>query len=519
MKLHNVVTTNPELTFKIGVLCNDAFIENPDQEKDDWIIKGSSTSKAILESAIDNGINVVQMREENEELEQTAFDSKNKYILSLRKNKGKRTLYICGAPEKILERSKNAKKWEEEVNKLSEQGFRVVAVGYKEIKRASKDLNTIANNFDFVGLIAFADPLREDVKDAVQKCEKAGIKTILATGDHILTARYIAKQIGIETTEENIMEGSELASLSDAELEKRINKVSVFARVEPKDKLRIVSAWQKKGKVVAMTGDGVNDAPAIKKADIGIALGSGTDVAIESSDLVLMDDSFSTIVNTIEEGRVVLDNLRKSISYVLADSFASAILISFSTIIFGWPLPILAVQILWNNIIEDALPTISFAFEPKEKKVMERKPISKKAPLLTKEMKTLIFATGIIDQFFILFIFWMLYSVKGLDIEFIRTIIFGCVCVDTAFVIFAYKNLRKNIWQFNPLSNMWLNISAIISIIAFAISIYVPMFQSLLQTVPLGIGSWVLIIGTAILSLAGVEITKYFFIARHQTED
>jgi len=519
MKLHNIITSSPDLALKIGILCNDAFIENPEEEKrDNWIIKGSSTSKAILESAINNGMDIVNIRKNNEELQNVPFNSKNKYLLSLRKEGKKRKLYICGAPEKVLERSKNAQKWQEEINKLSDQGFRVVAVGYKEIKRTSQDLNNIANNFNFVGLIAFSDPLRDDVKESIERCKEAGIITILATGDHVLTAKHIANQIGMDITEENIIDGEALNKLSDAELEKRLGKIKVFARVEPKDKLRIVNLWQKKGKVIAMTGDGVNDAPAIKKADIGIALGSGTDVAIESSDLVLMDDSFSTIVKTIEEGRVILDNLRKSISYVLADSFSSAILISFSTIIFGWPLPILPVQILWNNLIEDSLPMISFAFEPKEKNIMQRRPIPKKSPLLTKEMKTLIFATGTIDQFFILIVFWFLYIFKGLDIEYVRTLMFGCICIDTAFVIFAYKNLRKNIWQFNPFSNMWLNVSAIIVFISFAAAIYLPVFQTLLKTVPLGLGSWCIVISTALLSLIAIELTKHFFIARHQTE-
>ncbi|HOI60218.1 MAG TPA: HAD-IC family P-type ATPase [Candidatus Pacearchaeota archaeon] len=511
MRLNNIITDRGELALKASVLCSDAYLD------DKGSIIGSPTGCAILEGALNNNFNIKQVLE-SEELQNLPFNSENKYALSLRKDGNKRILYICGAPEKLIKKSKNAHLWEEEIKRLAEKGLRVVGVGYKEIKKTNKDLNKIANDFDFIGLLSFIDPLRVDVREAIETCKKAGIKTILATGDHALTAKRIAEEIGLEIGNENIMDGQELDNLNDTELLEKIGKIKVFARVEPRHKLRIVDMWQKKGKVIAMTGDGINDAPAIKKADIGIALGSGTEVAKEASDLVLLDDSFNTIVKTIKEGRIALDNLRKSLSYSLADSFASIILIGFSTIIFGWPLPVLAVQILWNNLIEDTFPGMAFAFEPKEKNVMERKP-AKKTNLMTKEMKVLIFATGIIDEFLILLSFYFLYFVKGFELEYVRTVVFAMMSIDTVFTIFCYKNLRKNLWQINPFSNIYLNFACIFVIILCFAAIYLPILQTFLKTVSLDIFAWIIIILIAILSVVGIELTKYFFITKHHTEE
>lgn len=511
MKLNNIVTEKGELALKASVLCSDAYVN----EKGDLI--GSPTSRAILQGAIDSNYNVKEILK-LEELQSLPFNSENKYALSLRKEDKKRILYICGAPEVLIKKSKNAKLWEEEIDRLTKKGLRVIGVGYKEIKKTSKDLNKIANGFNFIGLLSFIDPLRDGVKEAIETCKKAGIRTILVTGDHILTARTIAEEVGLEVKEENIISGQELDVLNDNDFVKKIDKIKVFARVEPRHKLRIVDAWQKKGRIVAMTGDGINDAPAIKKANIGISLGSGTEVVKEVSDLVLLDDDFNTIIRTIEEGRVALDNLRKSISYSLADSFASIILIGFSTIIFGWPLPILAVQVLWNNLIEDTFPGIAFAFEPKENDVMKRKPV-KKNKLMTKEMKILIFATGIVDEFLVLLAFYFLYFVKGLDLEYVRTVVFAIISMDTVFTIFCYKNLKKNLWKINPFSNMYLNIACIFVIILCLSAIYLPSLQVFLKTVPIDASAWSIVVLIAILSVIGIEATKHFFISRKNTED
>jgi len=511
MKLNNIISKEGELTLKASVLCSDAYID----EKNN--ILGSPTGSAILKGALENNFDLKKTLE-IEELQKLPFNSENKYALSLRKEKGKKFLYILGAPERIIKKSKKAELWEKEIERLAKKGLRVVGVGYKEIKKTNKDLNKIANDFHFIGLLSFIDPLREDVKESIETCKRAGIKTILATGDHLLTAKNVAEQIGLEITDESVMTGQELDLLSDNELIEKIGKIKVFARVEPRHKLRIVDIWQRKGKVIAMTGDGINDAPAIKKADIGISLGSGTEVAKEASDLVLLDDSFNTIVKTVEEGRIALDNLRKSVSHSLADAFASIILVGFSSIVFGWPLPILAVQILWVNLIEDTFPGMAFAFEPKEKNVMERSP-AKKNNLMTKEMKTLIFATGIIDEFFILIAFYVLYFKQGLDLDYVRTMIFAMMSIDAIFVIFCYKNLRKNLWQINIFSNLYLNFACIFVFILCLSAIYLPFFQTILKTTFLDFYAWLIILLIGLLSVLFIEATKYFFIAKKKTEN
>lgn len=521
MATAEIVAEDRKSALRTAVLCNETIIENPEDNPINWRIKGAPTDVALLKSGIEEGLLKPRLEAESEEIALHPFDTKLKYQLSLRKENGSYILYIAGAPERIAGFSKEKDSWQKKIENLTKKGYRVIGLGYKKIKEKDlgQDLENLVENINFQGLLALKDPLRDDVVESIKICKRAGMEPIMATGDHKLTASAIAKEVGLEVDSESVLEGSDLDKISDEDLLKKLSKIKVYARVEPKHKLRIVSLWQQKGKVIAMTGDGVNDAPALKKADIGVALGSGTEVAKEASDLVLLDDSFSVIIKTIEEGRVILDNLRKSIAYVLADSFASVILVGISKIFFGWPLPILAPQILWNNVVEDTLPNIAYAFEPKEEDVMKRKPSAAKTPLLTKEMKILIFGTGLIDQFIALFVFWYLWGCKGMDLDYVRTLVFATICIDTAFVVFSYKNLRKNIWNISLFSNKWLNISALVVFFSLALAVYFPPLQQILQTVPLGMGSWILLIGVGLTSVLLIEITKWYFISRHKTEE
>jgi len=526
MELAEILATDKKLAFKIAALCNEAFIEKPQNPPQDWKIIGTPTDRALIISALKYQILKPELEKKSEELAKLPFDPTLKFQLSLRKEGEKILLFISGAPERILERAKNKEGWSEKIEGLAKKGLRVIGVGYKEISDlkseisnlGKEELERMAEDFTLVGLMGLKDPIRKEVPEAIRVAKEAGLVPVIVTGDHKITAKAVAREIGLEVKEDEILEGRELDQLSREELKNKISQIKIFARAEPLHKIKIIQAWQSQGEVVAMTGDGVNDAPALKRADVGVALGSGTEVAKFASDLILLDDSFSTLVKAIEEGRRILDNLRKGITYVMANSFASAVIVGLATL-FGWPLPILAVQILWNNIVEDSLPNLAYAFEPGEKEIMKRKPPSPKVPLLTKEMKILIFATGTIYQSFGLLLFGILWKILGMSLDYCRTMVFGVLVLNTAFVIFGYKNLRKNIFHYNPFSNQVLNLSALIIVAFFALSIYLPHLQKLLHTVALGWGSWLILVGISLASLALIELTKWYFISRRLIQE
>jgi len=521
MEVQQTEAQDKDLALKISVLCNESFIENPEDPPESWKLVGSPTDKALLSVAAKYGVTREALERDSTEISRLPFDPYHKYLLSLRKDGDKTFLYVSGAPERILKKSQNAEQHKNTLEELTRKGLRVIGVAYREISdkdAQNPDLIELVKDLTFAGFFALRDPLRKEVKEAVRVCQRAGMRPIMITGDHKLTAQAIAEEIGLEIEDDNVIVGDELSSLSDEEFEKRLDSIKIYARAEPQHKMRVIQAWQKRGKIVGMTGDGVNDAPALKKADIGISLGSGTEVAKESSDLVLLNDSFGIIIKSIEEGRVILDNLRKAISYALADSFTSIILVGIATVILGWPLPILPVQILWNNFVEDTMPNIAYSFEPEEDDVMRRKPPPPKAPLLNRQMRVLIFGTGLIDQFIALALFWYIWKNLGLDLSYARTMVFGAICIDTAFVIYCYKSLRKNIWKINLFSNKWLNISSLVVILTFAMAIYLPPLQRVLHTVSLDALSWLVLLVIGITSMFLIEVTKWIFITRHQVD-
>ena len=312
---------------------------------------------------------------------------------------------------------------------------------------------------------------------------------------------------------ENILEGYQLDLMEDKELQKKVEKIEIYARVDPKHKMRIIEAWQKRGEVVAMTGDGVNDAPALKKADIGVALGSGTDVAKEASDLILLNNNFSIIVAAIEEGRVILDNLKKIIVYLLSDSLSEVVLIGGS-LILGLPLPLIPVQILWVNLIADSLPNMALAFEKKEKDVMKRRPQTKTA-LLDKKVKALILIVGGVTSLILFSLFLWLFKNTN-DLTYIRTMLFVALGIDSLFYVFSCKSLERPIWRINPFSNKYLIASVFIGFIMMGLALYLPLFQTLLRTVSLGMKDWLILLAIGLLNIATIEIVKWWFIAKKQ---
>ncbi|MFH1611969.1 MAG: HAD-IC family P-type ATPase [bacterium] len=520
------------LALKIAMLGTESFIENFEEPMKKWIIRGRATEKALLLAGIQAGLSKKELEQQYPRIDRILFDPLLKYSAGFYKlNSKKNVLYTVGSPDKLLKMSSylhtdgtvdklsssDFKKLTKKYEDLTRQGFRVLAVAYREfsVGEEYKNPNELCDKLTFVGFFALHDPIRKGTREMMDICRRAGMKPIIVTGDHKLTAKAVAEKLGFKISSKNILEGEKLAEMSDNEFHKKFKNIQIYARVEPAQKLRIVEMWQGTGAVVAMTGDGINDAPALRHADIGVAVGSGTDVAKEVSDLIILTDNFSVIVAAIEEGRAIIDNIRKVIVYLLSDSFTEVILIGGSLLV-GFPLPILAAQILWVNLIEDGPMGISLAFERKEKDVMNQKPKAYNMQLLNREMKVLIFIIGVITDFFLFILFYFLLKYSGYAIEHIRSVIFAGLTIDSLFYIFSCKSLRRNIWHINLFGNKFLLYSWAFGVAMLLGALYLPPLQLLLKTMPLNLFDWgvVLIIGMANLFI--IEGTKWWFITRHQ---
>ena len=515
---------------KIALLCNNAVVENPNDELANWRIHGDYTEKALLLAAINAGFNPDKVRKENSRFEEIPFNSERKYMATLNKNKeGKRTIYVKGAPEEMLNRSRRilingkprelkeemARSLKRRQNELSKRGLRVLAVAYRELKNnEALDFSEEAeesniNSLVFVGFLALKDPLREGVKQTLKQAKEAGIKTVMITGDYKLTAKAIANELGMAVEDKNILEGHELDELSDKEFFEKVSEIKVYARVSPSHKTRIVDAWQARGEVVAMTGDGVNDAPALKSADIGVALGSGTDVAKETSDLVLMDNNFKTILMAVEQGRIIMENIKKVILYLLSDSFSELILISGSLLV-GIPLPLMAAQILWINIITDGLPNAALTVEPTEDGIMKEPPRKKSEPLIDLEMKSLIAIISVFTALSVMAIFWFVWKTTS-SLEEARTVAFVTLGIDSLLYVFSCRSLKHSILKTNPFSNPYLIAAVIAGFFFQLIAVYTSFFQKIFKTVPLSLSDWALIMSVCLGVIIMIEIVKWGF--------
>lgn len=512
-------TVDREQILVAASLANEAFIENPDAIFEKWIVRGRPTDQALVKAAREVGISKAKLEKDMPLMFRIPFDVKTKYVASFhRVPKGIRA-FISGAPESVLllsilsenQRAQAQKKLQE----LTEKGLRVVGVAFKDIP--SLHLKEQLKDVHFIGFIAFKDPLRKGVKEAIQLVKEAGVRTIMVTGDHVLTAKAAAEQLGLDTSEQCILKGEELDEMTDEQLQKRLTQICVYARVEPAHKLRIIAAWQERGEIIAMTGDGVNDAPALKKADVGIALGSGTDVAKDASDLILLGDKFSIIPAAIKEGRVMGDNMRKIITYMLSGSFTETILIGISIMVGAPFLPVTALQILWINLIEDILPGIALTMEKAEKDVMKRKPQKRDTPLLTRQMKTIIFVIGVITDFILLALFFWFLRESTYSPQHIQTIIFVGLGIASLFYVFSCRSLRKNIWEYNPFSNLYLVGSVLAGFLLLFAVIYTPLLQTLFHTEALNLVDWVLLFMLGIINMMLIEAAKWYFIRKEKS--
>jgi Ca2+-transporting ATPase len=389
-----------------------------------------------------------------------------------------------------------------QVDDWAGEGLRLLGLAYRQ----GGDLENYSE-YTWAGLIGMEDPVRDGVLNAIQVAQHAGIQIKMITGDYRRTAERIASSIGLMKAGDQTLEGGQLAALTDEELREAVKKTAVFSRIRPQDKFRIVRALQANGEVTAMIGDGVNDAPALKRANIGVVVGSATDVAKETADLILLDNNFRTVVAAIEEGRVIFSNIRKVVAYVLSNSFAEVLTI-FIAMMFRWPAPLAVAQILWIHLICDGPLDIVLSFEPKEEGIMDEKPRPLKAPILTHLGVSLIGVISITSSIFALALFGHFYHIHNNPLEG-RSIVFASFAINSIVYIFAYRSMRQPVYRMNKLATnkplIWAVVAGVLTIL---VAFLIPGLRDLLGIVPLNLQETLLVIGVAFTLLISVEIGK-----------
>jgi Ca2+-transporting ATPase len=502
MRVVKADSPDEQLLLRTAVLCND--MRDPLEEA---MIRWSKENLGEDQ--------VRKLKEEYRRLEEIPFSPETKLIATLnsRIQNQERVLYVSGAPEVVLDKSEinSGKKsiWQKKFEEYGQKGYRLVGFAWKKMaERPQKINNDDLKGLTWLGVLVYEDPVRQGVKEVLEECQAAGIKVKVITGDYLPTALAVLERLGMDG-QEHALTGDQLAKLSLEGLKKRVGDVVLFARTDPGQKLKIVQALKENGEVVAMMGDGVNDAPALKQADIGVVVNEASDVAKETAEMVLLDSNFETIVKAIEEGRRIFENVKKAIVYLLSDSFCEIILVGGS-LALGLPLPVTAAQILWVNLAEDALPAIALAFEPLEKRLMKESPRERETPLFDAEVRLLVILIGIVTDLFLFFIYWWL-SQTSMSFEYLQTFMFVALGIDALFIVFACRSLQTSIFHQPFFSNLALIGAVGIGISLLLLAVYLPGLQALLGTQALGVREWLLLLGVGVINLAAVEIAKYAF--------
>lgn len=516
---------------EIAMLCNDAFIENEADDLAKWIAVGNPTERALLVAGDKLGLRKTKLDREWRRLASLPFDAERKTMVTLHQTPNNtRILLAKGAPERLLALSDSydANGHQAQLTgekraamlasfeRRSDRGLRLLALAYRSFP-ASAAHDAIPSDiagFTFAGFVAIKDPLRADAKEMVQEVQRAGVEVVMMTGDHSRTARAIAREIGLPAEQENIIDGDALALLPDHKLAERIASLRVYARMAPKDKLRIVDAWQAHNAVVAMTGDGVNDAPALRSADIGIALGSGTDLAKETAGIVLLDDDFRTIVEAVREGRMIIENIRKVVLYLLSDSF-SAVIIILGSMLAGLPLPLAAPQILWVNLIADGFPHLALAVDPEEEDLLRRRPRRKGNPLVSRDLLSLALLSSLITGAVTLGIFALIWSTTS-NFALARTAAFATLGITSVLYIFSLRAMRRPMIAQNPFRNPWLVVAVVAGLAIQILAVSHPVLQRLLGTVDLNAFHWMTVFFTAVVVTGLIEVAKIVVFIRKQ---
>jgi P-type Ca2+ transporter type 2C len=513
---------------QVAALCNNSTISKVEEDaeakkrkakdiviQDEWLLKGDPTEGALTVLAAKLGVTAKSLEGLYQRVKEYPFDSERKRMSVLVSHQGGRLICTKGAPDMLMEQC-NYVLWDGKVvpftatlkqkvtdagETMAQSALRVLGFAYRDLRSfdATETETDVECQLIFVGLSGMIDPPRREVKEAITSCRRAGIKTIMITGDHQLTAEAIAGQLGIMPRGGLSVSGQQLAAMNEEQLDRLIDNIYVYARVSPEHKLRIVKALQRKGHVVAMTGDGVNDAPAIKAADIGIAMGiTGTDVAKEASSLVLNDDNFSSIVAAIEEGRGIYENIRKFIRYLLASNVGE-ILTMFLAMMAGLPLPLVPIQILWVNLVTDGLPAMALGVDQAEKDLMQQKPRSAKENIFARRLGWKIISRGILIGVCTLAAFWItLKQDPGSPTNLIeaQTVAFATLVMAQLIHVFDCRSSRS-IFHRNILQNKYLLFAVLSSVLLMLGVLYISALQPIFKTVPLGFREWCLVLVAA----------------------
>lgn len=507
-----------DFILQLGTMCTDVEINVENNIKE---ASGEATEVAIANCALLHNQDKNELYKRMQRVNEISFDSDRKMMTTIHKVSGKYRVITKGAPDVLLKRctkcyengmiinfdNNKIKKIEDYNNSMADNALRVIAIAYKDYDMLPNqiDSNTIENNLVFVGLVGMIDPPREGVKDAVAICKRAGIKTVMITGDHIATAKAIAKELGILKGSDIAITGAELDKISQKELEKNIMNYSVFARVTPEHKVRIVKAFRSTKAVVAMTGDGVNDAPALKNADIGIAMGkNGTDVAKNASDMILTDDNFVTIVEAVKQGRNIFENIKKAVHFLIATNIGEIVTI-FMGLLMGIKSPLLAIQLLWVNLVTDSLPAIALGLEPPEKDIMSKKPRDSKKSIFADGLWNKIFIEGIMLGMLTLISFSIGNSIYGIEVG--RTMAFVSLGLLELIHSFNIKS-DESIFKVGILENKYLIGAFIIGSLLQILVVIIPTFAQIFKLVPLNMTQWIYTVAISIAPVIIMEMQK-----------
>jgi Ca2+-transporting ATPase len=500
---------------RAAVLASDARLEQKNSGEK-WEIKGDPTEGALVVAAAKAGFDKAQLDAQFSRVSEIPFTAETKRMTTLHQTSDGLVAYAKGAPEVIVQSCSRlfTENGEEPLDdtrrtevldfakQMAGDALRVLAVAQKP--RAT--LKDAEQEMTLLGLVGMIDPPRPEARPAIRQCEEAGIKVMMITGDHPLTARAVAEELGL-SKDGRVVTGSELEAMDDAELERQVTSIEVCARVSPAHKLRVVTALQNRGQVVAMTGDGVNDAPALKKADIGIAMGiTGTDVSKEAAAMTLTDDNFASIVAAVEEGRGIFSNIKKYLMYLLSSNIGEIGLMAGATLL-GLPLPLSAVQILYVNLATDGLPALALAVDPPERGLMQRRPRDPHTGIFTRPVVLLMLAGGIWSSAINLGLFIWAYN-SGRPLAEAMTMTFVSLVLIQFFKAYNFRSDRYSVLR-EPFANKWLNLAIFWELIMLVLILYIPVLERVFGTVALPLNDWLIIIAAALTISPVLELTKW----------